>query len=190
MTGEVLSRLVLLAPQQQAHVISLSQVADRCCDGESSRMRWCGVISRSLTPASTERNPDDDEGAEMRTAERARSYGMDLDHLDRAVWPPQRDERAYPAVVHQATGRLMARFSIDPAEALARLHELATGLNRPLNEVAQDVALGYLRPDDHGVVSDLGPTADADLALLRHHLVALRDGADDTIDGADDPATL
>ncbi len=76
------------------------------------------------------------------------------------------------AAVHQATGRLMVRFSIGPAEALMRLRELADRLGRPLPEVAKDVALGHLTTSQDGHVSAAGPTADTDLVLMEGHLAS------------------
>jgi len=147
------------------------------------------ILSESLTPPRTERNSDDDGTHSGPPVQRTRSDAMEVDHPVREAWRPLQENLGYPPAVHQATGRLMARFSIDPPEALGRLRELATGLNRPLNEVAQEVALGQLHLDDDGAAFDLGPTADADLALLgQHHADLADDIADDSAVGTADPA--
>src|SRR4051794_32221359 len=109
-------------------------------------------------------------------AVRGRSNAMEVDNPVREAWRSLREDLGYPHAVHQATGRLMARFSIDPPEALGRLREIAAALNRPLKEVAQEVALGHLHVGDDGAASTLGPTADTDLALLRQRHADLPDG--------------
>jgi hypothetical protein len=66
------------------------------------------------------------------------------DDLDERWWG---GESFYQAAVHQATGRVMAQFSIEPAEALVRLRAFAFLLGRPLPDVAREVADGVLRLD-------------------------------------------
>lgn len=72
------------------------------------------------------------------------------DHGDGALWTEQA-ENGYQAVVHQATGMVMAQLRSTVPEAFVRLRAYAYAQERSVVDVARDVVNRRLRFDDQGV---------------------------------------